>query len=88
MLAASPFRGSVGDVAAGADAESAGLAEDPRRDPFRGIALHRRRDVGVDLPGDVRTRVVQPLGDDLDVDSLLEGQSCPGVPQAVEDESR
>ena len=45
--------------------------EDHLGHPLGGVALHRRRDVGVDLPRDVGAGVVQALADDLDVDAAV-----------------
>ncbi len=41
----------------------------------------------VDLARDMGARVVEALGDDLDVDALGESQRCPGVTQTVEYEA-
>lgn len=55
--------------------------------PFGSVALHRWRHVCVDLPGHVGARVVEALGDDLDIDALGERQRRPGVTQTVEHEA-
>jgi hypothetical protein len=62
--------------------------EDDVGDTFGGVALHRWRHVGVDLPCDVGAAVVETLADDLDVDGSGEGEGGPGVAEAVEGDRR
>ena len=58
--------------------------QDPRSDAVGGVGLHRPRDVGVDLAGDVGAAVVEAVAHDVDVDALLKGERGPGVAEAVE----
>ena len=62
-------------------------AEDLTGDPIRSVRLHRRRHVGVNLPGDVRRRMVESIAHDLDVDALLKRQRRPCVAEAVQHEA-
>jgi hypothetical protein len=63
------------------------VAEDLTGDTVCGVRLHRRGHVGVDLPGDVSGRVVEPVAHDLDVDALLKRQSRPCVAEPVQHEA-
>lgn len=76
----------LGGVSAGSTGHCA-RSENPRRHPLGGVALHGWRDVGVDLPRHVGARVVEALGDDLDVDAFVEGEGRPSVTQTVKDQS-
>lgn len=61
---------------------------DQAGDSFGSIALHRWRDVGVDLTGDGRAAVVQAFADDLDVDARSQRQRRPRVAEAMQRDRR
>src|SRR6266508_4585484 len=58
--------------------------KDEAGDSLGGVRLHRWCDVLIDVPGDGRRRMAQPLRDDLDVHTRLEGEGRPGVTEIVQ----